>query len=100
MSPATADLFSQQRDPVSVPLLELLFRDIHVKGSFMASQKETEDMLHAMVEHKLHIENNVFYGIDEIPKVVEMLRNVQYRGKAAIVIDEKAVGAKPGEGRI
>lgn len=66
----------------------------------MASQKETEEMLHAVVKHKIHVENNIFDGLAVIPKVVEMLQNVQYRGKAAIVVDENAVGVRPGDGRV
>ena len=66
----------------------------------MASQQETEAMLNAVVEHKIHVENNVFDGLKEIPRVVEMLKNVQYRGKAAFVVDESAVGVRPGDGRV
>ena len=66
----------------------------------MASQQETEEMLHAMVEHKLHLENNIFHGIKGIPKVVEKAENMEYRGKAVIVIDEQAVGVVAGEGRV
>lgn len=66
----------------------------------MASQQETEAMLNAVVEHNIHVENNIFDGLKEIPRVVEMLQNVQYRGKAAFVIDEKAAGIRPGDGRV
>ena len=66
----------------------------------MASQQETEAMLNAFVEHDVHLENNVFDGLKEIPRAVDMLQNVQYRGKAAFVVDEDAVGARPGHGRV
>lgn len=66
----------------------------------MASQQETEAMLNAVVEHDIRVENNIFDGIKEIPRVVKMLQNFEYRGKAAFVIDEKAVGARPGDGRV
>ena len=66
----------------------------------MASQQETEEMLNAVVEHNIHVENNVFYGLEEIPKAVEMLRNFQYRGKACFVVDKEAVGVEPGDGRV
>lgn len=64
----------------------------------MASQKETEDMLNAVIEHNIHVENNVFKGLNEIPRVVDMLQNVQYRGKACFVVDKDAVGVEPGNG--
>lgn len=66
----------------------------------MASQAEIQEMLYAMVEHKIKLENNIFHGLKEIPRVVEMLKNGQYRGKACIVIDENAPGLVPGNGLI
>jgi alcohol dehydrogenase, propanol-preferring len=81
-------------------VLEFLFRDIHVSGSLMASQKETEDMLNAVVEHNIHLENNVFKGLDEIPRAVEMLQNVQYRGKACFIVDPNAEGVQRGNGKV
>ena len=85
---------------VSLPVLEFLFRDIRVSGSFMASQRETEDMLNAFVEHDIHLENNVFNGLNEVPRAVDMLQNVQYRGKAVFKIDKDAEGLEPGKGRV
>ena len=94
-------LNTSQTERVSIPILEFSFRDIHVAGSFMASQQETEDMLNAVVKYKIHVENNVFHGLKEVPRVVEMLKNVEYRGKAAFfVVDESAVGAAPGNGLV
>lgn len=66
----------------------------------MASQGEIQEMLFAVVEHNVKLENNIFHGILEIPKVVEMLQNGQYRGKACIVIDESAPGVLPDSTRI
>ena len=95
-----SDTNRSQTERVSIPVLEFLFRDIHVSGSFMASQQETEAMLNAVVEHNIHVENNVFHGLKEIPRVVEMLKNVEYRGKAAFVVDKDAVGVEPGSGLV
>ena len=66
----------------------------------MASQKETEDMLNAVVEHDVRLENNVFRGLNEIPRAVQMLQNVEYRGKACFIIDPEAKGVEPGDGRV
>lgn len=76
----------------------MIFKDIHLSSSFMASQQETEDMLNAVVEHKMHVENNIFNGLDEIPRVVEMAQKAQYRGKASFIVDKDAKGVEPGEG--
>lgn len=66
----------------------------------MASQGEVEEMLHAVVEHDIRVENNVFHGLQEIPRAVDMLKNGQYRGKACFVVDENAVGIAPRDGRV
>ena len=47
-------------------------------------------MMDTVVKHNIKVKINVFRGIKEIPKVVEMLRKGQYQGKAVIVIDEAA----------
>ncbi|KAK5098409.1 hypothetical protein LTS08_006542 [Lithohypha guttulata] len=87
-------------DEVSLPFHDVIFRNIHLKGSFMASQAEIQEMLYAVVEHKIKLENNIFHGIPEIPRAVEMLRNGEYRGKACIVVDEGAPGTLPGDSRM
>jgi alcohol dehydrogenase, propanol-preferring len=66
----------------------------------MASQQETEDMLNAVVKYNIHVENNVFRGLDEIPRAVEMLKKAEYRGKACFIVDKDAVGVEPGDGRV
>ncbi|KAK3616751.1 hypothetical protein LTR56_025743 [Elasticomyces elasticus] len=87
-------------EKVSIPLMELLFKDIRVSGSFMASQGELDEMLHAVVEHDIKVENNIFKGLNDVPKAVEMLRNGEYRGKACFIVDEQAVGLVPGNGYV
>ncbi|TKA82648.1 hypothetical protein B0A55_00746 [Friedmanniomyces simplex] len=85
---------------VSIPLTELIFKDLRVSGSFMASQGEIEEMLHAVVEHDIRVENNIFHGLEEVPKAVEMLKKGEYRGKACFVVDENAIGVVPGNGYV
>ncbi|KAK3721496.1 hypothetical protein LTR37_003052 [Vermiconidia calcicola] len=87
-------------DKLPIPVLEMIFKDLHVLSSFMASQQETEAMLNAFVEHDIHLENNVFNGLAEIPKAVEMAQKAQYRGKACFIVDKEAVGLQPGDGRV
>lgn len=48
-------------------------------------------MLDVVVKHNIKISMSVFHGIEEIPKVVDMLRQGKYQGKGVIVIDEDAV---------
>lgn len=66
----------------------------------MASQAEIQEMLYAYLEHGVKLENNIFHGIKEIPRAVEMLKNAEYRGKACIVVDEEAPGVLPDSSHI
>lgn len=77
-----------------------MIRDIRLTGSFMASRQETEDMLNAFVKHNIHLENNVFKGLVEIPRVSQMAQNFQYCGKACFIVDMDAEGLEPGNGRL
>lgn len=87
-------------EKVSIPMQELIFKDLRISGSFMASHGEIKEMLYAVIKHDIKVENNIFKGLDEVPKAVEMLRNGEYRGKACFVVDEKAVGLVPGDGYV
>jgi propanol-preferring alcohol dehydrogenase len=77
-----------QPPDVVIPFSEYIFRDIRVRGSFICSPKEAEEMLQLVVKHNIKVESNIFHGIREIPTVVDMLSKGQYRGKGVIVIDE------------
>jgi propanol-preferring alcohol dehydrogenase len=79
-----------QPPEVSIPFSEYIFRDIRVRGSFICSPGEAEEMLQLVVKHDIKVESNIFHGIREIPKVVDMLSKGQYRGKGVIIIDEGA----------
>ncbi|KAK5467943.1 hypothetical protein LTS15_000916 [Exophiala xenobiotica] len=72
---------------VSIPFEEYIFRDVRVKGSFLCSQKEAEEMLQCVVDHDIHIEKNIFHGLDQVPTAVEALKTGAYRGKGVIVIE-------------
>lgn len=66
----------------------------------MASQAEMQETLDAFVEHNLKVENNVFHGIKEAPRAIQMLEKGEYRGKACIVINEDAPGVMVDSSRI
>ena len=44
-------------------------------------------MLQCVVEHDIKVEKNIFHGLDQVPRAVEMLRTGGYRGKGVVVID-------------
>lgn len=54
-------------------------------------------MLDVVVKHNIKVSSSVFHGIEEIPKVVDMLRQGKYQGKGVIVIDEDAVKREQGQ---
>ena len=83
-------LTARQPPEVSVPFENYIFRDIRVSGSFLCSQIEMEAMLDTVVKHDIRIESNVFHGLHEVPRAVEMLQTGQSRGKGVIVVDEEA----------
>lgn len=72
-----------------IPFEELIFRDVRVRGSFLCSPKEAEDMLEAVVKHNMYVKSTIFHGIEEVPKVVEQLRKGQYQGKGVVVVDKE-----------
>lgn len=58
-----------------------------MKGTFLCSQKEAEDMLRCVVEHNIKVEKSVFHGLDQVPIAVEMLKTGEYRGKGVVIVD-------------
>jgi propanol-preferring alcohol dehydrogenase len=44
----------------------------------------------------LKLKINIFHGIEEIPKAVDMLRHGKYQGKGVIAIDEDATKREQG----
>lgn len=89
-----------QPDEVSIPFQELVFRDIRVKGSVVASPGESEAMVRFIAEQGLTVKTNVFEGLDKIEELLEVVHAGKIQGKAVIVIDqaqierERELGAK------
>ena len=54
-------------------------------------------MMDLVVQHKIKVKTNLFHGIREVPKVVELLRKGAYQGKGVIVIDEEAARTDAGK---
>ena len=51
-------------------------------------------MLDTVVKHHIQVKSSIFHGIQEIPKVVDMLRHGKYQGKGVIVIDKNTLHNK------
>lgn len=89
-----------QPENVTIPFSEFVFRDVRVKGSVVASPGESEAMVRFIAQHGVKVKTNVFNGLDEIEKLLEMVHSGKIQGKAVIVVDqqqiekEKELGAK------
>ncbi|KAL8852556.1 MAG: hypothetical protein Q9221_002552 [Calogaya cf. arnoldii] len=62
-----------QPPEVSVPFHELIFRDIRIHGSLLSRRLKTESirMLDFVAEHNITVKTNPFFGLKEIPHMVE-----------------------------
>jgi D-arabinose 1-dehydrogenase-like Zn-dependent alcohol dehydrogenase len=67
---------------VSVPFQELVFRDIHVKGTLIAGQEYSQQMLNDAAKHGVKVETNIFNGLNEVPKMIELAHSGKMAGKA------------------
>lgn len=62
-------------------------RDIHIKGSYTASKAEAAEMLRTVAEHGIKVRSNVFHGLEEIPKLMELAESGKMMGKAIVVVN-------------
>ena len=74
---------------MSVPYPELIFRDVRIKGSLICSRREAELMLETVAAHKITVKTNPFFGLREIPKLIELAHGGKMQGKAVVIIDEE-----------
>lgn len=51
---------------VNIPFAELVFRDVRVKGSLVAGQEQSQDMLNLCAEAGIKVETNLFHGLKEV----------------------------------
>ncbi len=51
-------------------------------------------MLQVVAEHKISVKTNVFNGLKEVPKVVELSHSGKMQGKGIVIVDEEAVKAE------
>ena len=83
-----ADVWVLQPPEVSVPFHELIFRDIRVKGSLICTKQEADRMLQIVAEHKIRVNNNPFFGLNEIPKLIDLVHTGKMAGKGIIIVDK------------
>ncbi|KAH6988325.1 chaperonin 10-like protein [Ilyonectria sp. MPI-CAGE-AT-0026] len=76
-----------QPETVSIPFPQIVFRDIHVKGSLMCSPDEMKDMLAFVAEHKITVDTVAFHGLDSVPELLEVAHQGKLSGKAIVIVD-------------
>lgn len=80
-----------QPEIVNIPFKELIFRDVRVIGSLVAGQDQSQEMLNLVGKNGIKVETNVFYGLDEVPKMLELAHGGKMKGKAVCVVDKSQV---------
>jgi alcohol dehydrogenase, propanol-preferring len=73
---------------VSVPFPELIFRNITIKGTLIAGQEVSQQMLNEVGRAGIDVETKLFYGLDKVPEMVELAHSGKLKGKAVCVVDE------------
>lgn len=68
---------------------ELIFRDIHIIGTLIAGQEISQQMLNDAAAHNVQVKTNIFHGLQEVPKMVELAHSGKMKGKAVCVVDSE-----------
>jgi alcohol dehydrogenase, propanol-preferring len=85
-----------QPDQVSIPFQELIFRDIRIIGSLISGAEQAKDMLELVAEQRIKVKTNLFHGLDQMPKMVELAHLGKMQGKPVVVVDEEVIAKKKG----
>ena len=73
---------------VEIPPDELVFRDIRIRSTLIASGDESREMLDFFATHNIHVDTKPFYGIDKIFQLVDWTHQSTSIGKACLAIDQ------------
>lgn len=46
-------------------------------------------MLEIVAEHNISVKTNPFFGLREIPKLIELAHSGKMQGKAVVIVDEE-----------
>lgn len=75
----------------SVSIFDLVFRDIKIKGSMLASLEVSKEMLAEYASHDIKVDTNIFLGLDQVSVMVDTLKSGKMKGKAVCVVDQEAL---------
>ncbi|KAH7632752.1 hypothetical protein B0T09DRAFT_371457 [Sordaria sp. MPI-SDFR-AT-0083] len=72
---------------VKIPFIELILRDVRIKGSLQCSGKESEELLKVFSDHEVKVKMTPFYGLDQVEELEKVVSSGKLQGRAAIIID-------------
>ena len=75
----------------TVPFQEIVLRDITIKGTMHGAKDLSEEMLQVVAKHGIKAETQIFEGLQEVPKMFELLEEGKVKGKAVCVVDKESV---------
>jgi alcohol dehydrogenase, propanol-preferring len=70
---------------------EIIFRDIRLVGSLLASQSQLQDLVNFVVEHRIRVETKVFDGLNTLHEVLRLAHEGKIPGKLVVAMDKEAV---------
>ena len=77
-----------QPPEVKIPFHELIFRDIRVKGSLICTRSEAQRMLQMVADHEIKVTTNLFFSLNEIPKLLDVVHTGKMVGKGICIVSE------------
>ncbi|OQV09351.1 hypothetical protein CLAIMM_13481 [Cladophialophora immunda] len=77
-------------DLTSISIFDLVFRDIKVQGTILAGRHCSLEMLAEYGRHGIKVHTNMFYGLDQVPTMVDAFRSGKLKGKAVCIVDREA----------
>ncbi|KAJ9636191.1 hypothetical protein H2204_005463 [Knufia peltigerae] len=76
-----------QPEEITVPFQDVVLRDVTIKGTMYGDCDTAREMLDVVARHDIRAETQVFNGLGEVPKMVELLEKGNVKGKAVCVVD-------------
>lgn len=76
-----------QPQEITVPFQDVVLRDVTIKGTMYGDRETAQEMLDVVAKHDIKAETQVFDGLAEVPKMVELLEKGTVKGKAVCVVD-------------
>lgn len=76
-----------QPTEVCVPFQDIVLRDVTIKGTMAGGRGLAQEMLQVVADHNIQAETQVFHGLEEVPKMVELSRAGNLKGKAICIVD-------------